>query len=180
MTTNRWSITATLGWVCILSLKICLHFIAINLMRAKRLGILGFFPRKQISENDLTRRPFWIPDLRCLLQMVSASLWDVYIFPSNAKETCENKKVLLRERKRHTTRHVACTSSAVLSRGYPIPGWGYPIWDWGTPRKGPGTSGPVTVVPPGKLSSMFGFEKDKNVDLYYFLRLILTLYCIAE
>ena len=75
-----------------------------------------------------------------------------------------NKKVLLRERKRHTARRVASTPSAVLSREggtpslageYPIlgSGWGYPmpsqgvphpwvppVWDWGTPWKEPGTS----------------------------------------
>ena len=74
----------------------------------------------------------------------------------------QNKKVLLRERKRHTARCVASTPSAVLSQGvgvshlwlggYPILGWGgvpHP-WPAGTPgsgtilgyppRKGPGTS----------------------------------------
>ena len=35
-----------------------------------------------------------------------------------------NKKVLLRERKRLTARRVENTLCAVLSQGYPIPGWG--------------------------------------------------------
>ena len=40
-----------------------------------------------------------------------------------------NKKVLLRERKRHTARRVASARYAALSSGwggYPIPGWGVP------------------------------------------------------
>ena len=63
----------------------------------------------------------------------------------------KNKKVLLRERKRHTVRRVSSTPCAVLSwgRGYPITGCGlmYPtVWDWGSvtgkdPWKGHGTSG---------------------------------------
>ena len=48
----------------------------------------------------------------------------------------ENKKVLLRECKRHTARWVASTPSAVLSweEGYPCSGmgWGCPL-SWGTP-----------------------------------------------
>ena len=74
-----------------------------------------------------------------------------------------NKTVLLREYKRHTVHHVASTHSAVLSRGYPIPGQGVPYpglgvphhwWGftsrkgpgtshWGTPQKGHGTSGSI-------------------------------------
>ena len=66
----------------------------------------------------------------------------------------KNKKVLLRERKRHAARRVSSAPYAVLSwgiphpgyphpdlaKGYPIPGWGYPIlgtpvltWAEGTP-----------------------------------------------
>ena len=56
------------------------------------------------------------------------------------------KKVLLHERKRHTTCHVASTRSTVLSwrgGGTPVPAGGVPqswerTWDWGTPGKGPG------------------------------------------
>ena len=48
-----------------------------------------------------------------------------------------NKKVLLRERKRHTAHHVASTRCAALFGGYleysPRPGMGYP------PNLGPGT-----------------------------------------
>ena len=95
-------------------------------------------------------------------------------YPEQYKETKDhiakfnlNKTVVLRERKRHTTRRVASTFSAVLSRegvpqscfiwgtpvmarGYPLPGsclgLGYPppIWDWVTPRS---HLGPVTGVP---------------------------------
>ena len=56
-----------------------------------------------------------------------------------------NKKVLLRERKSHTARHVASARYAALSpeggRGYPIQSWtrGYPIQSWmeggGTPSQ---------------------------------------------
>ena len=87
-----------------------------------------------------------------------------------------NKKVLLRERKRHTARRVVSTPSVVLP-GYPPPGGGglgpgtprgggLPdpgfVWvprggggvpDPGTPRGGPGTpsggGGYLTRVPPG-------------------------------
>ena len=45
----------------------------------------------------------------------------------------KNKEVLLRERKRHSDRHVASTSSVVLmGGGYPIPG---PGPDGGTPSQ---------------------------------------------
>ena len=63
----------------------------------------------------------------------------------------DNKKVLLRERKRHTARHVASAHYADLSRGgtpsqisgYPIPGpGGYPI-----PGLGRGTPSQVQGVP---------------------------------
>ena len=68
------------------------------------------------------------------------------------------KKVLLRERKRHTYRDVLSTPSVVLYPGVPLvggypcqgvpnpclgvppvgPGWGTPIWNWwgGTPTRG--------------------------------------------
>ena len=54
-----------------------------------------------------------------------------------------NKRaVLLRECKRHTTRHIESTLSAVLSWGwgYPIPGQEVPHTGVPPPRKGPGTS----------------------------------------
>ena len=62
-----------------------------------------------------------------------------------------HKTVLLRERKRHTARHVASTPSAVLSWGTPLPpphpdlAGGTPSLvggtpSWGTPGKGLGTS----------------------------------------
>ena len=47
-----------------------------------------------------------------------------------------NKKVLLRERKRHTAHHVASARYAALcngGRGYPISGRGYPISGKGYP-----------------------------------------------
>ena len=43
-----------------------------------------------------------------------------------------NKKVLLRERKRHTARRVASTCCATLSPGGTYPGWGVPTLDGGT------------------------------------------------
>ena len=60
-----------------------------------------------------------------------------------------NKKVLLRERKRHTARRIATTRCAALSNpdlvwggcGYPVPGpgWGYPVSGLGGyPVPGPG------------------------------------------
>ena len=87
-----------------------------------------------------------------------------------AKKKEPNKKVLLRERKRHTDRCVSSTPSAVLSRkgtpsparGYPIPGWEegvLPSWGtspswpgWGVPHPWTGgypcpDLGPVTGVP---------------------------------
>ena len=62
-----------------------------------------------------------------------------------------NKKVLLRERKRHTARHVASAHYAALSHrwgGYP----GYPPYPnlrWVTPPSRPGQGGPQ-VPPPSK------------------------------
>ena len=65
-------------------------------------------------------------------------------------ENSVNKKVLLRERKRHTARHVVSARYAALSnggysphhpdlaQGYPRypppsrPGWGTPLQEWGT------------------------------------------------
>ena len=62
---------------------------------------------------------------------------------SSSPNRSENKKVLLRERKRHTARHVSSAPSVVLSQGggYLIPGQGLPIpgqgihhpWTGGTP-----------------------------------------------
>ena len=88
-----------------------------------------------------------------------------------------NKKILLRERKRHTAHRVLSTPSAVLSRrgrgiphhwtggggtpsltgvppiltwwGFPIPGWGYPIPDQGTPSSGPSQHIPPPPAGPG-------------------------------
>ena len=59
-----------------------------------------------------------------------------------------NKKVLLRERKRHTAHHVASTPYVVLT-GYPPPdlaGGGVP--DLGTPQGTPLPGYPPTRVPP--------------------------------
>ena len=98
-----------------------------------------------------------------------------YILEPNTKIS---KTVLLREHKRHTTRRLASTSSAVLTRGgggntrvlswlgegIPVlscPGgggvpqdvpptwdWGSTNWDWGTPCLGLGYLPPGTGVPP--------------------------------
>ena len=59
-----------------------------------------------------------------------------------------NKKVVLRERKRHTARHVVSTPSVVLP-GYPPPGGGG-VPDPGTPPRGgvPDPGGYRTWVPP--------------------------------
>ena len=66
----------------------------------------------------------------------------------------ENKQVLLRERKRHTARHVVSTPSVVLP-GYPPPPPRGGVPDPGTPSQGgvpdPGTpprGGYLTRVPP--------------------------------
>ena len=59
----------------------------------------------------------------------------------------KNKKVLLRERKRHTARHVVSTPSVVLP-GYPPQG-GYP--DLGTPPPPGGGGVPGPRYPPGGL-----------------------------
>ena len=67
-----------------------------------------------------------------------------YLFPTECYsflwtvKNSENKKVLLRECKRHTARHVASTRYAVLmgwgggtySGGGYLPWWGYLLW-WG-------------------------------------------------
>ena len=49
-------------------------------------------------------------------------------------ENGQNKKVLLRKRKRHTVRRVASARYAALSNGggggVPHPDWGYPIQSW--------------------------------------------------
>ena len=58
----------------------------------------------------------------------------------------ENKKVLLRERKRHTARRVASIPNVVLP-GYPPPGRVHPP-SQGTPR--PGYPPPPARVPPGQ------------------------------
>ena len=68
-----------------------------------------------------------------------------------------NKKVLLRERKRHTARRVVTTPFVVLT-GYPPPPAGYPLppgWTWqGTPPPRldlagyPPPAGPGRVPPP--------------------------------
>ena len=82
------------------------------------------------------------------------------------RDFISNKKVLLRERKRHTARRVVSTPSVVLP-GYPprggVPGPGYPpggVWvpptpppqggypDLGTPPGGGGGGGYLTRVPP--------------------------------
>ena len=73
-----------------------------------------------------------------------------FVFPSRLLSVRLNiyKKVLLRERKRHTARPISSTPSAVLSRvggtpslvGYPTSGWGgYTIARWGYPISGWGT-----------------------------------------
>ena len=84
------------------------------------------------------------------------------IIPCNTANDYPNKTVLLRERERHTARHVSSTPYAILSWGKPHPwlggtpslaggysvlgyplhlGLGYSLSGTGVPRrKGPGTS----------------------------------------
>ena len=69
-------------------------------------------------------------------------VWEDGVLNVVKKQTAEssqtvwnNKKVLLRERKRHTARRVVSTPSVVLP-GYPPPGGGYPVRYPRTPRGG--------------------------------------------
>ena len=88
------------------------------------------------------------------------SQWSQSLFKTSPK-TLMNKKVLLRERKRHTARHVASTPYVVLSwltppppAGWPPSGWTWPprqldltpptSWTWPTP---PGPTGPDPPIP---------------------------------
>ena len=73
-------------------------------------------------------------------------LGHVYIiYQETSKNTRRNKKVLLRERKRHTARRVVSTPSVVLL-GYPPQQGTPPSWpDQGTP---PGQGIPPARVPP--------------------------------
>ena len=77
-------------------------------------------------------------------------IWTSYAFlvvHQRAMELMINKKVLLRERKRHTARRVASTPYVVLT-GYP-PGAGYPP-SW--PGRGGYLPGyPPARVPPGRV-----------------------------
>ena len=67
-----------------------------------------------------------------------------------------NKKVLLRERKRHTTRHISSTPYSVPYRGIPhpwlggTPSWVPPILTWpgGTPSLDGGVGYPILGYPP--------------------------------
>ena len=59
----------------------------------------------------------------------------MYVYKQQQVKHNNNKKVLLRERKRHTARHVVSTPSVVLpGSGTPPPRGRYP--DLGTPRGG--------------------------------------------
>ena len=63
---------------------------------------------------------------------------------ANWMRIIKNKKVLLRDRKRHTVRRVTNARSAVLFRG------GYPSPDWGVPRswdQKPGKERGTRVLP---------------------------------
>ena len=88
--------------------------------------------------------------------------------------TCQNKKVLLRERKRHTAHRVASTPYVVLT-GYPpgqgtpparVPPWpGYPP-SQGTPRPGyppgqgtPHQGTPLARVPPTRVPPWPGYPQ---------------------
>ena len=104
---------------------------------------------------------------------------------SGIVNSSNNKKVLLRKRKRHSARCVSSTPSAVLSRGgggYPISGqrgtpsldWGYPLSGWGggypsldvgsTPSLAGGTLslGQGSVKLPVTISTMLSFDGDGN------------------
>ena len=72
----------------------------------------------------------------------------VFFFDFNlAPNTKENKKVLLRERKRHTARRVVSTPSVVLPGYHPPPPPGVRVPPQGGTRSG--TPGGVRVHPPG-------------------------------
>ena len=84
-----------------------------------------------------------------------------------------NKKVLLHERKRHTTRQVSSTPSAVLSlRGYPIHDWGTPQppswpsqgvshpWLGYLPQSGPGWGTPLE----GTWDKSLGYLSERTWD----------------
>ena len=95
------------------------------------------------------------------------------IWKGNKCEIYNNKKVLLHERKRHTTRHVASTRYAAPVKGVPL-ARGYPCWGvllpggvhWGT-SPGPGWGGtPLlggTQVPPISWMGYRPFRPGKGV-----------------
>ena len=86
-------------------------------------------------------------------------------YPHHFSDPIQDKKFLLRERKRHTSHRVVSTPSVVLTGGgypnpgpdpeggYPIPGWGYAIPGRSTPHLDqagvpPPLSGPGQGTPP--------------------------------
>ena len=62
---------------------------------------------------------------------------DTFNFRGWRAKVQDNKKVLLHDRKRHTTRRVASTHSAVLSR----------VWGGGVPQSCPGQEGGGGATP---------------------------------
>ena len=68
--------------------------------------------------------------------------------PHRVTNIYSNKKVLLRERKRHTDRSVSSTPSAGLSRGVPTSAGGGGHLHWGTPGQGRYPPSPIKVGTP--------------------------------
>ena len=114
----------------------------------KHLRNLSLFPETAILINKElpTNQPLPVNrDFRFDIDSKNNFCHKVQTFKNN---TC-NKKVLLRERKRHTARRAASACYAALSRGVPHPRvggvpqarswWGYPIpGQGGTPSQGGG------------------------------------------
>ena len=92
--------------------------------------------------------------------------WSIKMKRESKWQLLENKKVLLRERKRHTARHVASTSVVLSREGYPIPGWwGTPSQDGGYPHPGMGypCPNPAGGVPhPRTVGGTLGYPPGVN------------------
>ena len=70
----------------------------------------------------------WILSKTFIRHLMMVLAWSSPVIPLSKS----NKKVLLRERKRHTARHVASACHAVLVGGVTYPGGGYLPWWRGT------------------------------------------------
>ena len=86
---------------------------------------------KNVISNDDN-----VKNIRKGLQNGPAWVFQVLYYSRKLKEKLIlNKKVLLRERKRHTARHAASHrgGGTYLGQGDTYLGWGYLPWLWGTP-----------------------------------------------